>query len=214
MNWICCISCNKQVRDGIYSSMFYPNLFTMLSAFAALTVVVFLFIGYQNSRFKRNSSSAGQGDVYSPVPLATAAIVLGIGLGGFIDGIVLHQLMQWHEMLSAKIPATAYVGKSVNMFWDGVFHFFCLIVVVIGVVLLWKVAKRTDVNKSGKLLLGGLFTGWAIFNLIEGIINHHLLKLHNVMEYAPDHLPANLFFLGGSLIMLLLGLWLTRRGRI
>jgi uncharacterized membrane protein len=27
-------------------------------------------------------------------------LLLGIGLGGFFDGIVLHQILQWHHMLS------------------------------------------------------------------------------------------------------------------
>ncbi|ELB87945.1 hypothetical protein Rwratislav_37287 [Rhodococcus wratislaviensis IFP 2016] len=28
-------------------------------------------------------------------------IILGIGLGGFVDGILLHQLLQWHHMLTS-----------------------------------------------------------------------------------------------------------------
>ena len=28
-------------------------------------------------------------------------IILGVGLGGFVDGIVLHQVLQWHHMLSS-----------------------------------------------------------------------------------------------------------------
>jgi uncharacterized membrane protein len=30
-----------------------------------------------------------------------AAMMLGIGLGGFVDGIVLHQIVQWHNSHSA-----------------------------------------------------------------------------------------------------------------
>jgi len=37
-------------------------------------------------------------------PLIAAGTALGIGMGGFVDGIVLHQLMQVHNMLSAKYP--------------------------------------------------------------------------------------------------------------
>ena len=35
-----------------------------------------------------------------------AGIVLGLGLGGFVDGITLHQIMQWHNMGSAVLPPT------------------------------------------------------------------------------------------------------------
>lgn len=204
----CCISCNKSIRDGIYGSTFYPNLFAMLSAFFVLAAIV-MGLAYLNGRRYR-MATIGSGR--SPVPLKTAGIVLGIGLGGFVDGIVLHQLLQWHEMLSAKIPATDYVGKSVNMFWDGIFHFFCLVVVMIGVAMLWRAVSRTGAFKSGRLLIGSMLSGWAIFNLVEGIIDHQLLKLHNVMEYALDHNFANYTFLIASLLMLVLGSWLARKG--
>ena len=43
-------------------------------------------------------------------PLVTAGILLGIGLGGFVDGIVFHQILQWHNMLSARIPPVDLVS--------------------------------------------------------------------------------------------------------
>ncbi|HVK97637.1 MAG TPA: DUF2243 domain-containing protein, partial [Flavisolibacter sp.] len=131
-----CITCNKQIQEGIYNSQFYPNLLIMLSAFLVLAVIVGLLSAVTAKRYQRRVASSTNLQILSPVPLTTASMVLGIGLGGFMDGIVLHQVLQWHEMLSAKIPATEYIGKSVNMFWDGIFHFFCLIVVLVGVVLL------------------------------------------------------------------------------
>jgi uncharacterized membrane protein len=30
----------------------------------------------------------------------TGGVLLGLGLGGFVDGIVLHQILQWHHMLT------------------------------------------------------------------------------------------------------------------
>jgi uncharacterized membrane protein len=27
-------------------------------------------------------------------------LLLGLGLGGFIDGIVMHQILQWHHLLT------------------------------------------------------------------------------------------------------------------
>jgi uncharacterized membrane protein len=32
------------------------------------------------------------------------ATILGVGLGGFVDGIVLHQVLQWHHLLSDGGP--------------------------------------------------------------------------------------------------------------
>jgi uncharacterized membrane protein len=212
MNYIslCCISCNKQIRDGIYNSTFYPNLFIMLSAFFVLAAIVAL-LAYLNGRRHRNLQLLTDREAeLSPVPLNTAGMVLGIGIGGFLDGIALHQILQWHEMLSNKIPVNNYIGKSVNMFWDGIFHSFCLIVVFIGIILLWRAATNSAAVKSARLLMGSMLSGWAIFNLVEGIINHEWLKLHNVMEYAVDHDVANHWFLGISVVLLLFGSWVSK----
>jgi len=206
-----CITCNKQIQEGIYNSQFYPNLLIMLSAFLVLAVIVGLLSAVTAKRYQRRVASSTNLQILSPVPLTTASMVLGIGLGGFMDGIVLHQVLQWHEMLSAKIPATEYIGKSVNMFWDGIFHFFCLIVVLVGVVLLWKLIGRKDVDHSGRLLGGGLLLGWGLFNIVEGLIDHHLLKLHNVMELAVHHNPANYAFLSVSVLMLVIGYAMVNR---
>ncbi len=182
----------------------------MLSAFIVLAVMVGILTIVATARHRRYAGTIAQGKLPSPVPLTTTSIVLGIGLGGFADGILLHQVLQWHEMLSNKVVATDYIGKSVNMFWDGIFHFFCLIVVLTGVVLLWRLTKRTDINMSGRLLGGGMLCGWALFNVAEGVIDHHILKLHYVMQYSLSPDLANNIFLATSALLLLAG-WLLVR---
>lgn len=205
-----CPLCNKEIMDGIYNSTFYPNLAIMLSTFIVLAVIVFVLSVLTALRHKKRIAAYPNLQFLSPVPLTTASMVLGIGLGGFMDGIILHQLLQVHEMLSNKIPATNYVGKSVNMFWDGVFHFYCLLVVIIGIVLLWKLLKRKNVSHAGTLLGGGLLSGWGIFNIVEGIIDHQLLQLHNVIELSSNHAIGNYSFLGVSVIMIIIGYVLIR----
>ena len=202
-----CPMCNKAVSNAIYNSQFYPNLVSMLSAFIVLSVIVVIMAAASTARHKRWIAENPYVTVLSPIPLTTASTVLGIGMGGFVDGIVFHQILQAHEMLSNKIPATDYIGKSVNMFWDGIFHAFCFITVIIGIVLLWKLLLRNDVTRSGKLLAAGLLFGWGIFNLVEGIADHQVLKLHNVIEYAGNHTVGNYIFLGSSIVLAIAG-WL------
>lgn len=185
----------------------------MMSAFIVLGITVAALSVLATARYKKNAAGSPR-QFLTPVPLTTAATVLGVGMGGFIDGIVLHQLLQVHEMLSARIPATNYVGKSVNMFWDGLFHLFCFLVVLAGIILLWRVTRRNDINHSGGLLYGGLLLGWGTFNIVEGVIDHHLLKLHNVIEYAADHNVANYTFLAVSVVMIIIGYALINRALI
>lgn len=206
-----CTLCNPQIKDAIYDSQFYPNLITMLSAFIAIAVIVAILSALAAKRHRANVVKYPNRQILTPVPLTTTAMILGIGAGGFIDGIVLHQILQWHEMLSNKIPATDYLGKSVNMFWDGIFHAFTLLVMLIGIVLLWKLLYRKDINRSGYLLSGGMLLGWGLFNIVEGVIDHHLLKLHNVREIASNPEAWNFGFLGLSVVLILIGIALTKK---
>ena len=57
-------------------------------------------------------------------PSKRAGILLGIGLGGFVDGILLHQIIHWHNMGSARVPPTTMHALQQNMVWDGLFHVF------------------------------------------------------------------------------------------
>ena len=206
-----CPFCNPQIKQAIYDSRFYPNLFSMLSAFIVLAIIVGLLSMLAAKRHRANVVKYADRKLLSPVPLLTTAIILGIGIGGFIDGIFLHQILQWHEMLSAKLPPTNYVNKSVNMFWDGIFHAFTLVVTMVGIIQLWKLLRRNDINRSGYLFAGGLLIGWGVFNLVEGLIDHHLLKLHNVREIVIEPEVWNFSFLGISLLLLLAGYFMTKK---
>ena len=206
-----CPSCNPEIRKAIFDSTFYPNLLTMLLAFLVLAFVVVILSVLSAKRYRANVSKYPTRQILTPVPLTTTSIIIGIGIGGFIDGIVLHQLLQWHEMLSNKIPPTDYVSKSVNMFWDGIFHAFTLIVTFVGIILLWKLTGRRDINRSRNLFAGGLWLGWGLFNIIEGVVDHHLLKLHNVKEISMNKEVWNYGFLGISVLMILLGWYLLNK---
>ena len=115
-------------------------------------------------------------------PLISAGTMLGIGMGGFVDGIVLHQMLQVHNMLSAKRPKDSIVNMEVNMFWDGLFHSFTWVMTALGLWMLWKAVTRRDVPLSGRTLFGAMVFGWGLFNLVEGVIDHHVLHIHHVVE--------------------------------
>lgn len=207
-----CITCNRQIQEAIFNSTFYPNLFAMLSPFMVLGVIVTALSILSTKRYKASLANGAHTVRFSSVPLTTAAMVLGIGLGGFIDGIALHQILQWHEMLSNKIPPTTLVAKSVNMFWDGIFHAFTLLVTITGVVLLWRLLQKKDINRSGNVLAGGLLLGWGLFNIVEGLADHHLLKLHNVRENSSNVSAWNISFLILSILLLIAGWQLVKAG--
>lgn len=145
-------------------------------------------------------------------PILSSGLLLGVGMGGFADGITFHQILQLHNMLSAVRPPTTVVNLEINMFWDGLFHAFTWITTALGLALLWRAGLRRDVAWSTRTWLGAMAMGWGLFNLVEGLIDHHLLGVHHVVD-GPGHLPWDLAFLGSGVALLILGLGLARSGR-
>jgi uncharacterized membrane protein len=136
----------------------------------------------------------------------TAGLVLGLGLGGFVDGIALHQILQWHNMGSAVLPPVTMEAMAQNMRWDGLFHAATLVLTVIGVRMLWYEGRSGRAPARVSALLGEMILGWGIFNLVEGIIDHHLLEFHHVRD-MPVHMPMyDWIFLGvGGVLLILTG---------
>jgi uncharacterized membrane protein len=151
-------------------------------------------------------------------PLIAAGTLLGIGMGGFVDGILFHQLLQVHGMLTAKYPKAgvdpqmAVVHIEINMFWDGLFHVLTWTMTALGLALLWRAVKRPGVPLSTRTLVGSMALGWGLFNLVEGVIDHHLLHIHHVTETA-GHLLWDLLFLASGVVLILTGWALIRAGR-
>ena len=153
-------------------------------------------------------------------PLVAAATLLGIGMGGFVDGILFHQLLQFHNMLSGSDyypktgvpPDQLIVNLEINMFWDGLFHTFTWLMTAAGLAMLWRAGQRADVPWSTRLLVGGLALGWGAFNLVEGIIDHHVLHIHHVTE-TENHLVWDLTFLGSGVLLIIIGLATINAGR-
>jgi len=132
----------------------------------------------------------------------TAGVVLGVGLGGFADGIALHQIAQWHNMGSAVLPPTTMEAMRRNMAWDGWFHAAMWTITVAGVFGLWRGARVGGIPSSATQLTGQLLFGWGVFNLVEGVVDHHLLQLHHVRD-LPAHVPLYdwvFLALGGGLL--------------
>ena len=139
-------------------------------------------------------------------PLILAGIFLGIGFGGFFDGIVLHQILQWHHMLSNVKPLTNRSNIDLNVLADGFFHVFNYLITIVGVVLLWKVAKRNEVPWSSKTFFGSILIGIGLFDFVEGLIDHQILGVHHVKP-GPNEFAWDMGFLALGLSLILIG-WL------
>ena len=141
----------------------------------------------------------------------SGGLLLGAGFGGFFDGIVLHQVLQWHHMLSSTgdNPTNTVVGLEENTLADGLFHSVTFVAALVGLFLIWG-ALRKGAILTGKHLVGMMLIGWGIFNLVEGIVDHQILTVHHV-NYDNVVLWDALFLAFGALLVLG-GMALTRSG--
>lgn len=146
----------------------------------------------------------------------SAGVLLGLGLGGFFDGIVLHQILQWHHMVtSAGYPANSLENLEMNVVLDGIFHASTYLFTAAGLFILWHQARKPHFLWSAKLLFATMLMGFGVFNLVEGIVDHHLLGLHHVNETIPhEHwIYWDLGFLIWGAAMLIAGWALCRSGK-
>jgi uncharacterized membrane protein len=133
-------------------------------------------------------------------------VLMGVGLGGFVDGIVFHQILQWHHMLSStdRWPLTTQHGLKVNTLADGIFHAAMWVVVLAGVLLM---RNRMPPRRE---LYGLLLAGWGAFNLVEGVVDHELLGIHHVRS-GPHHRAYDWVFIAVSVVLVLAGARVARR---
>lgn len=143
-----------------------------------------------------------------------AGVLLGIGLGGFADGILLHQILQWHHMLTATgdHPMTTVGGLEDNTLWDGLFHSLTWVATALGLAVLWSSRPFSRSAGTGIALFGLMLLGWGLFNVVEGVIDHHILGIHHVRDDVEEPLPWDLGFLAFGAALIAGGAWLAKLG--
>jgi uncharacterized membrane protein len=127
-------------------------------------------------------------------------VLVGVGVAGSLDEIVLHQLLRWHHFYDRGSQAAGLIA-------DGVFHLASVVVLVAGLVPL---VDRWRAGGSWRQGVAAILVGAGGFNLYDGIVQHKLLGLHQVRAGAPDNLPYDVAFIGLAAVVLLAGLLLLR----
>ncbi|MEE1657698.1 DUF2243 domain-containing protein [Microvirga sp. CF3062] len=124
---------------------------------------------------------------YHPWP----GYMLGFALGGFFDGILLHQILQWHHLLSA------INGDDIRfqVAADGYFHALMYVIAAVGLWMLWA-SRRTPGGMSGRLLFGGILIGFGAWHIVDAILSHWLLGIHRIRMDSSSPLFWDLLWLG------------------
>jgi uncharacterized membrane protein len=132
---------------------------------------------------------------------------MGIGLGGFIDGILLHQVFQWHHMLTSTgdYPSTTIAGLEANTLADGLFHLATWLIVLWASALTVRAWQRGELAPPWRAHWGMLLAGWGAFNLVEGVIDHEILGIHHVRDDLGGPIGWDIGFLIFGVLLVLGG---------
>jgi uncharacterized membrane protein len=142
-----------------------------------------------------------------------AAAVTGVGLSGFFDGILLHQVLQWHHLLSL-VPGETWRSIENQILADGLFHVLMYGVTATGLVLLWRARRELGGHGVGARHVGGGFLlGFGGWNVIDVGLFHWVLGIHRIRVDVPEPLVYDLGWLGLlGIVPLALGWMLLRAG--
>jgi len=142
-------------------------------------------------------------------PLIAAGMLMGTGMGAFVDGILFHEILQLHNMLSNVVPRDSLVNEELNMFWDGIFHAFAWMMTSLAVWMLWRAMKRGRLGLPGWAYFGAALCGWGEFNVVEGVIDHEILQIHHVYQNG-SFLLWDIVFLCSGIVLIGVGWFIIR----
>jgi uncharacterized membrane protein len=138
------------------------------------------------------------------------ALVLGIALGGFFDGILLHQVLQWHHLLSL-VPGEAFQDLGTQILADGLFHVLMYLVTAAGLWMLWRSRERLREPGAARAVAGGLLLGFGLWNVIDVGFFHWILGIHRIRIDVSNPMAYDLGWLFAFGISALLAGWYVLR---
>lgn len=158
-----------------------------------------------------SSPAPAAGPVPDPAPDPTAGrrlvlsgFLFGCGIAGsVIDLFVFHLLLQWHHFYDLSTTTTALVA-------DGLFHGATWLITVWGLFMFADVRQQIVVPWTR--WAGAVLTGIGFFQLVDGIVFHKLLGIHQI-RYGVDLLVYDLVWILSAIILLTIGLVMLRRTR-
>lgn len=132
---------------------------------------------------------------------------LGFALGGFFDGILLHQILQWHHLLSL-VPRVDTIRLQV--IWDGYFHALMYGIAAISLWGLWRTRGHAE-HRRGRGLLTALLIGFGLWHIVDSVLSHWVLGIHRIRLDSTNPLMWDLiWFAVFGVAPLLLGWMLLR----
>jgi uncharacterized membrane protein len=111
--------------------------------------------------------------------LRWAGIWLGFAMGGFFDGILLHQILQWHHLLSA-IQTGALASLRTQVTIDGWFHALMYVIAALGLWNLYRYRSRTGIAPDFSVIWPRFWMGFGVWHIIDAVFSHWITGIHRI----------------------------------
>ncbi len=144
--------------------------------------------------------------------LAWGGFCLGFALGGFFDGILLHQVLQWHHLLAGVAPSETAEDLRFQILADGLFHVSHYILAVLGLWLIWTRRGALGRRDASRKLIAWSLIGFGSWHVIDAVVVHWILQLHRIRMDVENPLLWDLIWLVPfGIVVLAIGVWLLRQ---
>ncbi|WP_394218752.1 DUF2243 domain-containing protein [Halobacillus trueperi] len=130
-----------------------------------------------------------------------SGVLFGIGLAAFIDETIFHQLLRWHHFYDQSTT-------DIGLISDGLFHAFSWFATIGGLFLFADLKRKNGL--SLKRWWGSVLLGAGSFQLYDGIIQHKLMRLHQI-RYVENVIAYDLVWNISAVLMIAAGLFLLKR---
>lgn len=147
-----------------------------------------------------NTSNSYKQSVYSSRNF-WSGLLFGVGLIAFVDEAVFHQLLHWHHFYDKSTT-------DIGLISDGLFHALSWFATIAGLFLFADIRRRKGFWLAR--WLGGLFIGIGGFQLYDGIIQHKLMRLHQI-RYVENVIVYDIVWNVIAILLLLIGIYFMKR---
>ncbi|MGA4731155.1 DUF2243 domain-containing protein [Micromonospora taraxaci] len=132
-----------------------------------------------------------------------AGVLIGVAIMAAVDEIVFHQLLAWHHFYDRSTPSVALLS-------DGLLHAAEVVALVGG--FFWFADLRRRGALSNRLTWGGFLLGAGGFQLFDGLVDHKVLRLHQI-RYGVHLVPYDVVWNVAGAVLLLAGAAVVWRAR-
>ena len=143
----------------------------------------------------------------SPAPLRWSGALLGFSLGGFFDGILLHQILQWHHLLS---NVEAVQDMRLQILADGLFHAFMYLIAAAALYKLWRARGLYAQAGADVALWSHALIGFGVWHIVDSVVSHWITGIHRIRIDSANPLFWDLLWFFAFGVLPLVAGWMMR----